>query len=300
MKKNNNQHRGFTLIELLVVIAIIAILAAILFPVFAQAREKARQTSCLSNTKQMGLAFMMYIQDYDEQFPLSAVQIAPGQTWLWNFSVPVPAGWPSDITHPACVSSPYYWANSIQPYIKNYGMYACPSGNPFRQPQARYTYATPRVAPVEVTYTYNGLLNSLSQAAVVSPADLPLGWEGRGKTKALGAALANPNLICSDAATGCTYVPGTLNPDNTTTCATGNGSTGAMFGIDGTIWIHNNGMNFMFSDGHAKYRRLGAQQTPANTNGNVDPYTGYNAQGIPGFVWTNGCHPYLFRPDFQP
>src|SRR5947208_15879514 len=63
------QKRGFTLIELLVVIAIIAILAAILFPVFAQAREKARQTTCLSNMKQLGLGFRMYLQDYDGVFP---------------------------------------------------------------------------------------------------------------------------------------------------------------------------------------------------------------------------------------
>jgi prepilin-type N-terminal cleavage/methylation domain-containing protein len=63
-------HRGFTLIELLVVIAIIAILAAILFPVFAQAREAARKTACLSNTRQLGMAFVQYVNDYDEQFPL--------------------------------------------------------------------------------------------------------------------------------------------------------------------------------------------------------------------------------------
>ena len=63
------RNRAFTLIELLVVIAIIALLAAILFPVFAQVREKARQTSCLSNEKQLGVGYMMYVQDYDERMP---------------------------------------------------------------------------------------------------------------------------------------------------------------------------------------------------------------------------------------
>jgi prepilin-type N-terminal cleavage/methylation domain-containing protein/prepilin-type processing-associated H-X9-DG protein len=92
--------RGFTLIELLVVIAIIAILAAILFPVFAQAREKARQTVCLSNVKQMSLGFYMYAQDYDETLPV--------------FGGP----WPSPRV---------FWNDLIVPYTKNTGVQECPS-----------------------------------------------------------------------------------------------------------------------------------------------------------------------------
>ena len=76
MSPNNSRTQGFTLIELLVVIAIIAILAAILFPVFAQAREKARQTACLSNMKQIGTAIYMYTQDYDETYPREDVGLS--------------------------------------------------------------------------------------------------------------------------------------------------------------------------------------------------------------------------------
>jgi prepilin-type N-terminal cleavage/methylation domain-containing protein/prepilin-type processing-associated H-X9-DG protein len=105
---------GFTLIELLVVIAIIAILAAILFPVFAQAREKARSISCLSNQKQLGTAMQMYMQDYDERFP----------TWLDDV--------PKSVEHPNGKNT---WVENLQPYSKNKKIWLCPSDStPGRNP----------------------------------------------------------------------------------------------------------------------------------------------------------------------
>jgi len=100
--------KGFTLIELLVVIAIIAILAAILFPVFARAREQARRASCISNLKQLSLATLMYVQDYDEMFPAASA-------------------WPMS----AWSQPPYYntpWMDEIMPYCKNAQIFKCPTG----------------------------------------------------------------------------------------------------------------------------------------------------------------------------
>ncbi|MFP3903341.1 MAG: DUF1559 domain-containing protein [Armatimonadota bacterium] len=103
--------RGFTLIELLVVIAIIAILAAILFPVFARAREKARQTSCLSNVKQIGLGWQMYIQDYDETVPPYYIPNSERGPELPDLGS----------------STTLYWQDLIHPYIKNFQIWVCPS-----------------------------------------------------------------------------------------------------------------------------------------------------------------------------
>ena len=104
---NSARKRGFTLIELLVVIAIIAILAAILFPVFAQAREKARQITCASNLKQLGIACLSYTEDYDEQLPSS-----------WSG----PNGYGA--SNPA--TGVYKWMDAVYPYVKSVGVYHCP------------------------------------------------------------------------------------------------------------------------------------------------------------------------------
>jgi prepilin-type N-terminal cleavage/methylation domain-containing protein/prepilin-type processing-associated H-X9-DG protein len=103
------RRHGFTLIELLVVIAIIAILAAILFPVFAKAREKARQSSCLSNVKQIGLGILQYAQDYDEMLPFGCLYTG------------------TDVTGYHGTVGELLWYDTIKPYIKSTQIYRCPS-----------------------------------------------------------------------------------------------------------------------------------------------------------------------------
>jgi prepilin-type N-terminal cleavage/methylation domain-containing protein/prepilin-type processing-associated H-X9-DG protein len=115
-----SKSRGFTLIELLVVIAIIAILAAILFPVFARAREKARQTSCASNENQIGLALLQYAQDYDETMIEPAFG-APG---------------PSDAVNN------YKWMDAIYPYVKSTGVFNCPDDGNTVNFHGPYVYRT--------------------------------------------------------------------------------------------------------------------------------------------------------------
>ncbi|MBU0609932.1 MAG: DUF1559 domain-containing protein [Armatimonadetes bacterium] len=199
--------RGFTLIELLVVIAIIAILAAILFPVFAKAREKARQSSCLSNTKQMVLAALQYAQDYDER--------TPGHGCGWR-----------DYSNAANVNAECCWAQKITPYCKNTQIFACPSDST-------------RVAMPPPTGTArrdgNGYGSSLQYVA-------PRVGRNLGDIQSPGET-----IWFADATTGYIRAPSCCGISTTTPlCAQAPG-------VDNIAYRHNDGANFAFVDGHAKW-----------------------------------------------
>ena len=260
MKRTN----GFTLIELLVVIAIIAILAAILFPVFAKAREKARQTTCASNLKQIGLGFMQYIQDYDEITPA-----------LWSQY----AGWEA----------------GVYPYLKSTGVFACPDDfNPNAAPASymmNYNVASSDASPFVSTST----------AKIASPSNTVLMMENHFYQNVTTATLAlgiySTNNTSGDSTSGVT------NADCNNNCGTeayvsacppscgryppyaaffGAGNIGgcgaSTVNNNGTILtaasptVHDPGANWLAFDGHVKFLNAakvspGPNATVAGTDG---------------------------------
>lgn len=167
----NRKQRAFTLIELLVVIAIIAILAAILFPVFGRARENARRSSCMSNMKQIGLGIMQYTQDYDEAYPPAA----------WNPGVeqddPSMPGRRYALAAGGLCASGYCvtWMDIIYPYVKSVQLFACPSAR-YDEENPSYGYSNAISARNITNYdsTLGGSRNNipLKLAAVLRPAEI--------------------------------------------------------------------------------------------------------------------------------
>jgi prepilin-type N-terminal cleavage/methylation domain-containing protein/prepilin-type processing-associated H-X9-DG protein len=244
--------KGFTLIELLVVIAIIAILAAILFPVFAQAREKARAISCVSNLKQIGLSWSMYTQDYDETV------------------IPYSTGGGS-------TSSAFAWTYVLQPYIKNYQVYKCPDslyaiGYTYNANIARadgYNLSGPRSlagiqlpAATPVFIDGNGISGPTTNLTVISfpnPYNQSAAFFMNGVTFAGGRILAT---ITDAAATSNTLTWGGWSTGNGSG-ATGNG-TGASNPGGVAATRHSSGANYSFSDGHVKFMRAPDVNNPGN------------------------------------
>ena len=224
---------AFTLIELLVVIAIIAILAAILFPVFAQAREKARQSACLSNVKQICLAALMYRNDWDDVYlPLGTI----------DRSLP---------------NSYRYWPQLSEPYMKNKDVFSCPSRDDLKYDHTNPTYAG---SPVNVTYGLNYWVESLGRAdategGITRPASTILYAE-------TGGAKNRPSAgwYLSYAS----YYGGVAARSNSVYGFDYVSPTGA----DALARLtdrHNEGLNIGWCDGHAKWMRRSEVEADTGT-----------------------------------
>jgi prepilin-type N-terminal cleavage/methylation domain-containing protein/prepilin-type processing-associated H-X9-DG protein len=215
------ERQGFTLIELLVVISIIAILAAILFPVFARARENARRSACLSNTKQIALAVAQYSQDYDET--LVSYRYRP--------------------------SAYYGWQIALMPYIKSTQVFVCPSARKVSLCPDSFPDKNPTLVSTtglrSGSYGYNnaylgdeygGTLHDKKLSALARPAETVMATE-----------------ISSRIATGSTFVPSIWNSSYTIGCD----PTVATYGDQRGMW-HFDGSNIIFADGHAKFLKYNA------------------------------------------
>lgn len=250
---------AFTLIELLVVIAIIAILAAILFPVFGRARENARRSSCQSNLKQIGLGVLQYVQDYDEKYPIVWVGCGMGRAFQ------------PTIVGPNSISPG--WAETTQAYTKSAQIYQCPS-----EETAQSTLGGR--SPNYSDYFYNAVVGGISRndaggenttntpdspalAAAPAPA------AGRPKPRSAAEFTFASNTVML----GCTQSSdaGNAGSGGLTTPATLPGTATTGGGVR-----HLEGSNYGFADGHVKwYRGVSPTQTVAIANRNVAP-TGSN------------------------
>jgi prepilin-type N-terminal cleavage/methylation domain-containing protein/prepilin-type processing-associated H-X9-DG protein len=237
--------KAFTLIELLVVIAIIAILAAILFPVFAKAREKARQITCASNLKQIGLGFTQYIQDYDEHLPCST-------NWTGGNSGNVG------------------WAGQIYTYVKSTGVFHCPddptNNGVINTNEVTYpvSYAMPKASMPQDNAPGGTNLPNGGGPTLVSTMNAP----------SLSVALYEENGAQADVTNP--QEQGSPSGSGKSNLTSGTYETGPIAGSNGEMGtvppLHTNMSNYLMWDGHVKAVTPGAVSGGLNPNGPTSPF----------------------------
>jgi prepilin-type N-terminal cleavage/methylation domain-containing protein/prepilin-type processing-associated H-X9-DG protein len=245
MQRSQPNRSGFTLIELLVVIAIIAILAAILFPVFAQARAKARQAACLSNQKQIGLAFQQYIQDYDETFPPSDYDLGTQKVnWV-------------DLADPYIKSGAGAKKDSAGSTDKEQrtSVFVCPQiDSSIRDPAfpEGASYASKRAL---LSYAANRYLMPAYRAGAQTPETQPV--------SSLAAVEAPASLVILAPNHG--GLPQTYGRDDRYNLSSSQHEAGYM----NARTRHSDGANFTFADGHAKWFKGPSDYRARSTTGVV-------------------------------
>lgn len=217
-KQSSSKRGAFTLIELLVVIAIIAILAAILFPVFARARENARRASSQSNLKQIALGLFMYKQDYDGTFPPSKIAVAKAD---------------------AAPGNPYGWGDALQSYLKSEQIFQCPSEP---RPKDSTTYNTRVTSSHYSDYWLNSYAANKMDANFAAPALTVLLGDGEGAT-----ASPNSGMFIGTAAYS--------NSGYTTNGTASANCTAVGKAVFSGAVRHLDGANVAFADGHVKWEK---------------------------------------------
>ncbi len=283
-----SRNRAFTLIELLVVIAIIAILAAILFPVFAQARAQARKTVCLSNFKQQALGIMMYVQDYDETMPIELYDAISATAYQS----------PPDML----------WGNLIQPYVKNLQIFDCPSDPVNDSSRATVETSYPPTTPQQLAFNlaqkddfgYNwqylcpGVVSSTggyvniptTLARINAPAKMLLGVDCVWNRTPGGAPYGGGNNAvdppCRIYADGTDSFPAQGGYSNFYWYGGWNPNTPLAWNVFGGVWPwHGNMVNVAFTDGHAKSLQI----TQLTAGCNVQPAWGGVIFDKSAYIW---------------
>jgi prepilin-type N-terminal cleavage/methylation domain-containing protein/prepilin-type processing-associated H-X9-DG protein len=256
------RRQAFTLIELLVVIAIIAILAAILFPVFAQAKEAAKKTQCLSNTKQVGLAVMQYVGDYDGTYPCGWF----GREWWQTFPTS------ESNSDPNAVS--YKWLDAVYPYVKNEQLYSCPSNDLGEAGKFIYrdrlTQRSPTAGDKPDTRRYGTYAANLAYWGNNNPGTPPLS-DNNSQTQTESSLGDSAGTIFAIDGNGSYQVawehiagqPSISTVKGKPTLGINNGTNN----LDGAVVFRHSGQaNAIWCDGHAKSLSPGAATTKVTDN----------------------------------
>lgn len=309
--------RAFTLIELLVVIAIIAILAAILFPVFAQAKVAAKKTATLAQYKQVGTAVAIYLADSDDNFPLAIPPNSATGGWRIASYVAVPNGWTTAggrNVEPRLSDEGQMVNNSMMPYIKSDGLY---SGTGLPDMDIFGATGVAGKTPSKVNLSFNGILHAYSATAVASPSRLPILAPLMMKQNLRGAVINSPALDCLPNAQQCRFNPS--GPPGGAPGPYGGASYGYVWWYVGTnpsnftLWQYGKGMSMVASDTSAKFMTFNAPNWPQYAaNVNSSPWSAFDPAGPPGSpYWMTDCvspgatkgsqiyYPGYFRPDSE-
>ena len=275
-------HRAFTLIELLVVIAIIAILAAILFPVFAQAKLAAKKTVSLSNVKGLGTATNLYLGDNDDTFPFAFpgyLNPAGEQEWRYYDTPPVPADCTGESAAVQTRAALVY-ENAIFPYAKSYGIFEL-SGMPKKNLTVFGFPVSFVKPPAAIGLSYNGLLHNLNASQVVSPSVAVLAWPTVGNANVEGQSNANPVLACTKVGP-CVFSPG--GPPQAGLTDSPNQVYSGFQGNE-TYWVYGKTIPIVRTDGSAKSVSPGTNVGVASNSPWASPWSRVTATGGARSFW---------------